>query len=72
MTRQVTYIAANGKLCKVTLLRSEWHRVRGVRVLKGEQRINGRWVTRRIAADEIAPNGIKVRRNKQTKGKIET
>jgi hypothetical protein len=65
MTRQVTYIAANGKLCKVTLLRSEWVRVRGVRVLKGEQRINGRLVNRRIAADEIAPNGIKVRRNNQ-------
>jgi hypothetical protein len=61
MKMKVTYEAANGRQCTVTLHNAEWREVRGVRVLKGEQWIRGKMVNRSIAATEIVPNGIRTR-----------
>jgi hypothetical protein len=58
MTLRLTYEAANGEARTVTLQNAEWQKIRGVAVLRGQQKINGRLVNRSIAATEIVNDSI--------------
>ena len=65
ITASVTYLDCNNKGCTVVLYDMEWQIVRGVRVLRGQQKIRGKFIRRSIAASEVLPNGIRVKPNKR-------
>jgi hypothetical protein len=58
MTLRVTYEASNNERPTITLYNAEWQKIRGVAVLRGQQKINGRLVNRSIAATEIVNDSI--------------